>query len=133
MTLRLLGRYGLRDYDLGFHQRDTKFWTIGTHLEWKLSEKIEMALGYHYERGLADGRHQPELRDDISYYNHFATGELMIDLTEQVGVEMAVHYEFNGYTTGIEGDERKGEHENVVQGDIFTTWKVTDIIELTAG
>lgn len=133
VTIRLLGRYGLREYDSGFHQRDTKFWTIGTHVEWALTKKIELALGYHYERGLADGRHQTELRDDISYFNHFASGELMIELTEQVGLEMGVHYEFNGFTTGITEDERNGEHENVVQGDILATYKVTDAIEFTAG
>ncbi len=133
VTIRLLGRYGLRNYDSGFQQRDTKFWTVGTHVEWALTKKIEVALGYHYERGLADGRRQPELRDDISYYNHFASGELTIELTEQVGLEMGVHYEFNGYTTGIAGDERNGEYENVVQGDILTTYKVTNAIELTAG
>jgi len=133
ITLRLLGRYGLRNYDKAFEQRDTKFWTIGTHMEWALTHTIGFALGYHYERGLADGRHQSELEDDISYYNHFATGELAIELTEQIGLEMGVHYEFNGWTTGIDEDERNGEHENIVQGDILTTYKVTDAIGLQAG
>jgi len=133
ITLRLLGRYGLRNYDKAFDQRDTKFWTIGTHLEWALTHTVGFALGYHYERGLADGRHQPELKDDVSYYNHFATGELEIELTEQVALELGVHYEFNGWTTGIEEDERKGEHENLVQGDIATRYQVTESIQMTAG
>ena len=133
ITLRLLGRYGLRNYDKAFDQRDTKFWTIGTHLEWELTHTVGFALGYHYERGLADGRHQPELKDDISYYNHFATGELEIELTEQLGLELAVDYEFNGYTTGIEGDERRGQNEKVVQGDIATRYQATEAIQLTAG
>ena len=133
VTLRFLGRYGLRNYNKAFDQRDTKFWTIGTHLEWALTHTVDVALGYHYERGLADGRHQPELKDDISYYNHFATGELEIELTEQVGLELGVHYEFNGWTTGIAGDERKGQHENLVQGDIATRYQVTEAIQTTAG
>jgi len=133
ITVRLLGRYGLRNYDKAFDQRNTKFWTIGTHLEWALTHTVGFALGYHYERGLADGRHQPELKDDISYYNHFATAELEIELTEQVGLELGMHYEFNGWTTGIDGDERKGQHENIVQGDILTTYKVTDALGLQAG
>jgi hypothetical protein len=133
ITLRLLGRYGLRNYDKAFEQRDTKFWTIGAHLEWALTPTVGFALGYHYERGLADGRHQPELKDHISYYNHFATGELEIELTEQVGLELGVHYEFNGWTTGIDGDERKGQHENLVQGDIATRYQVTEAIQMTAG
>ena len=133
ITLRLLGRYGLRNYDKAFDQRDTTFWTIGTHLEWALTHTVGFALGYHYERGLADGRHQPELEDDISYFNHFATGELEIELTEQVGLELAVHYEFNGFTTGIEEDERRGQNEKVVQGDIATRYQVTEAIQMTAG
>jgi hypothetical protein len=133
ITLRLLGRYGLRNYDKAFDQRDTTFWTIGTHLEWALTHSVDFALGYHYERGLADGRHQTELKDDISYYNHFATGELEIELTEQIGLEFGVHYEFNGWTTGIEEDERKGEHENLVQGDIGTRYQITEAIQMTAG
>ncbi|MDH4193610.1 MAG: hypothetical protein OEY80_13035 [Nitrospirota bacterium] len=129
----LYGRYGLREYDKPFTERDTRFWTIGTHVEWPLTEKIGMALGYHYERGLADGRKQPELKDDISYYNHFVTGELEFEFTESIGVEMALHYEFNGWTTGISEDERKGQHENVIQGDIAARYRVNEVLQVTAG
>ena len=131
--LILYGRYGLREYDKPFTQRDTRFWTIGTHVEWPLTKKIGLALGYHYERGLADGRKQPELKDDISYYNHFVTGELEYEITEHLGVEMALHYEFNGWTTGILGDERKGQHENVIQGDIAARYRVNEVLQVTAG
>jgi hypothetical protein len=133
ITVGLLGRYGIRKYNKAFDERNTKFWTIGTHLEWALTHKVGFALGYHYERGLADGRHQPELKDDISYYNHFATGELEFELTEQLGLEFGVHYEFNGWTTGIEGDERKGQHENLVQGDMVTRYQITKAFQMTAG
>ena len=131
--LILYGRYGLREYDKPFRERDTRFWTIGTHVEWPLTKKIGLALGYHYERGLADGRKQPELKDDIPYYNHFVTGELEYEITEHLGLEMALHYEFNGWTTGISGDERKGQHENVVQGDIAVRYRVNKVLQVTAG
>jgi len=131
--LILYGRYGLREYDKPFTERDTRFWTIGTHVEWPLTQKIGVALGYHYERGLADGRKQPELQDDISYYNHFVTGELEYEIMEHFGLEMAVHYEFNGWTTGISGDERKGEHENIIQGDIAVRYRVNDTLQVTYG
>ena len=131
--LILYGRYGLREYDKPFTQRDTRFWTIGTHVEWPLTEKIELALGYHYERGLADGRKQPDLKDDISYYNHFVTGELGLEITERLGLEIALHYEFNGWTTGLEGDERKGEHENIIQGDIVMRYQANETIQITGG
>lgn len=131
--LILYGRFGLRDYDKPFRQRDTRFWTIGTHVEWAPTQKIGLALGYHYERGLADGRKQPELQDDISYFNHFVTGEFEYEITERLRLEMGLHYEFNGWTTGIQGDERKGQHENVIQGDIVSRYRVNEGLQLTAG
>ena len=131
--LILYGRYGLREYDKPFTERDTRFWTIGTHVEWPLTKKMEIALGYHYERGLADGRKQIALKDDISYYNHFVTGELDIEITESINLELALHYEFNGWTTGIPGDERNGEHENIIQGDIALWYRVNETFHCTAG
>lgn len=133
LRLILYGRYGLRDYDKPFRQRDTRFWTIGTHVEWTPTQKIGLALGYHYERGLADGRKQPELQDDTSYFNHFVTGEFEYEITERLSLEMGLHYEFNGWTTGIQGDERKGQHENVIQGDIASRYSVNEVLQLTAG
>jgi len=131
--LILFGRYGLRKYDKPFTQRDTNFWTIGTHVEWSFTDTVDMAIGYHYERGLADGRKQPELKDDISYNNHFVTGELGFEITKNIGLEMAVHYEFNGWTTDIQGDERNGQHENVIQGDIIVRYRVNQAFQMTAG
>lgn len=131
--LILFGRYGLRNYDKPFTQRNTQFWTIGTHVEWSPTETIDLALGYHYERGLADGRKQPELKDDISYNNHFVTGELGIEMTKNIQLEMALHYEFNGWTTDIQGDERNGQHENVIQGDIVVRYHVSQTLQMTAG
>ena len=42
--LILYGRYGLREYDKPFTERDTRFWTIGMHVEWPLTEKIGLPL-----------------------------------------------------------------------------------------
>jgi len=133
ITLILYGRYGLRRYTHAFDQRNTDFWTIGTHLEWEACDHIELALGYHYERGLADGRNQPLLKDDISYFNHFITAELTIELLKELSLEFALDYERNGFTTGIVDDERKGEHEDVVSGDISLVYELTDTAALTAG
>ncbi len=131
--LILFSRYGLRNYDKPFTQRDTQFWTIGTHVEWSLTDTIDLALGYHYERGLADGRRQPELKDDISYNNHFVTGEVGLKITKNLSMEMALHYEFNGWTTDIQGDERNGQHENIIQGDIIVRYHVNQAFQMTAG
>ena len=133
VTLKLYSRIGIRRYNDAFQQRDTDFWTIGTHLEWDVSHRVDLMFGYHYERGLADGRNQPALKDDVSYFNHFATAELEVELMKRLGLEAGIHYEFNGWTTGIVGDERNGEHEQVVVGDIGLLYELTEAIELTAG
>ena len=133
LTIILYGRYGLRRYTDAFDQRNTDFWTIGTHLEWEACDHVELALGYHYERGLADGRKQPLLKDDISYFNHFVTAELTIELLKELSLEFALDYERNSFTTGIAGDERDGEHEDVVSGDISLVYELTDAAALTTG
>ena len=90
-------------------------------------------MGYHYERGLADGRKEPALKDDISYFNHFVTAELVINLMKALSLELVLDYERNGFTTGIVDDERNGEHEDVVSGDITLAYELTETAELIAG
>ena len=50
-------------------------------------EHYALVFGYHYERGLADGRNQPQFRDDVSYINHYATIGLEAEVTDQLLVE----------------------------------------------
>ena len=54
--LRGYGRYGTRRYNQEFQQRDTDFWTIGLHAGWDVLDAVQLMLGYHYERGRADGK-----------------------------------------------------------------------------
>ncbi|WP_455243932.1 hypothetical protein, partial [Petrachloros mirabilis] len=67
IEVSLLGRYGLRRYNEAFAHRDTNFWTVGPHLDWRLSHRVKLGLAYHYERGLADGRKLAQFEDDVSY------------------------------------------------------------------
>lgn len=133
VTIAFYGRYGLRRYNKSFEERDTDFWTIGTHLEWGVSNRVKLAFGYHYERGFADGRHQPELKDDLSYINNFVTSELNIELMKHLELEMAMHYERNDWTTNINGDKRNNQHEIVAQGDFAIRYKLNNTVELTTG
>jgi hypothetical protein len=133
LTLFLLGRYGIRRYNDAFQQRDMNFWTIVSHMEWEVSDAIKLVLGYHYERGLADGRKHPALKDDISYFNHFVTAELTVELQERLEVELGVDFEHNGWTTGIIGDERREQQENEVQGEIDLRYDLTDAFQVITG
>jgi hypothetical protein len=131
--VRLLARYGARLYNDAFSQRDTTFWTLGPHVVWHFSERVALVLGYHYERGLADGRNEPEFRDDTSYINHYATLGLEAELSERLLVEAGVHFERNNWTSGIEGDERKGGHETVWQGEVTVRYYIAERFALLAG
>jgi len=133
LEVRLLGRYGLRRYNDAFAQRDTDFWTIGPHLDWRIAPSVKLGLGYHYERGLADGRNQPQLEDDVSYVNHYASADLDLKIMEQLSLLLAFHYERNNWTSGIVGDERNGGHEDIIQGEIILVRQVTERIRLFGG
>ena len=133
LEVKLLGRYGLRRYNEAFAQRDTNFFTIGPHVDWRLSPRVMLGLGYHYERGLADGRNEPQLEDDVSYVNHYVTAELDIELMDRWSLLMAAHYERNNWTSGIPGDERNGGHENIAQGEMILVRQVSDHIRMFGG
>lgn len=133
LEVKLLGRFGLRRYNDAFEQRDTNFWTIGPHLEWRMSPRVKFGLGYHYERGLADGRNQPELEDDVSYINHYFTTDLDVELTEHLSLLMAAHYERNIWTSALAGDERNGAHEDIFQGELILVQQVAERVRIFAG
>lgn len=133
LEVKLLGRYGLRRYNEAFAQRDTNFFTIGPHVDWRLSPRVTLGLGYHYERGLAEGRNEPELEDDVSYVNHYVTAELDIELMDRLSLLMGAHYERNNWTSGIAGDERNGGHENIVQGEMILVRQVSEHVRVFGG
>jgi len=133
LEVRLLARYGLRRYNENFSQRNTDFWTIGPHVEWKILPRVKLGISYHYERGLADGRNQPQFEDDVSYVNNYASADLDIELLEQLTLMTAFHYERNNWTSGIVGDERMGAHETVYQGDVTLVQRLTETARVFAG
>jgi hypothetical protein len=133
LELRLLTRYGLRRYNEAFVERNTDFWTVGPHLEWRVAPRVKVGVSYHYERGLADGRNQPQLKDDVSYVNHYGSADLEVELTKRVSFATAFHYERNNWTSGIPGDERQGAHENIFQGDAVLYYRLSDLARLGLG
>ena len=48
-------------------------------------------------------------------------------------LETALHYERNNWTTGIVGDPRNGQHEDILQGDIALVYQLTHAVDLTMG
>lgn len=133
LTLRLLGRYGSRDYNAAFQQRDTTLWTIGPHVEWAAASWLDVTVGYHYERGLADGRNQPLIADDVSYVNHYVALGLLFKPAEHTGLFLGMDYEQNIFTTTLVGDDRRGEVEHVYQWELEYRRKLADFMTATAG
>ena len=129
LSLQLLGRYGLRRFNEAFAERNTDFWTIGSHVGWRVTHMIVLGLSYHFERGLAEGRSQPQFADDTSYVNHYLTADVDVELTERLSLLTAVHYELNNWTSGLMGDERNGAHEDIYQGDMRLAYRLTDSLQ----
>jgi hypothetical protein len=129
LSVRLLGRYGMRRYNEAFSERNMDFWTIGPHVDWRVAPKIKLGLSYHYERGLAEGRHQPQFEDDTSYINHYLSADVDVELTERLSLFTAVDFEHNIWTSRLAGDERNGAHENIYEGDLTLAYRLTDFIQ----
>jgi hypothetical protein len=129
LSVRLLGRYGLRRYNESFSERDANFWTIGPHVEWRVIRIVKLGLSYHYERGLAEGRNQPQFADDTSYINHYLSADADVELTERLSLLTTFHFEYNIWTSTLTGDERNGAHENIYQGELILSYRLTDSVQ----
>jgi hypothetical protein len=126
LTVRLLGRYGLRKYNEPFQHRDTEFWTLGPHLEWLITSGIELLAGYHYEQGTAASPMRARFPDEISYINHYASAELKIRLLEKLTGLFIFDYETNAFTTRRIEDEHFGASENFYQGEIELAYELDE-------
>ncbi|MEQ1635472.1 MAG: hypothetical protein ABL903_02200 [Methylococcales bacterium] len=124
LTIRILGRYGLRHYNAPFEHRNTQFWTVGPHLEWDISPGIELLLGYHYERGMADHQRTINVDDDISYINHYASAELKIKIAGRLSGVFIIDYEKNDFTSQYVNDEHRGASENLFQGEVEFLYEI---------
>lgn len=133
LGFQLLARYGSRRYDPAFAQRDLDFWTLGPHLSWKPLAELTWLVGYHFERGLADGRRQPWLADDVSYDNNFVSTELEYEFAERNRLTLGLHYELNDWLSRQARDARYGTCENVYQGEILLSYDFSALTRLYGG
>jgi len=133
LTVRLLGRYGLRNYNEPFQHRDTQFWTLGPHIEWLISSDIELLLGYHHELGTAEYKKAVNFNDNVSYINHYASAELKIRLLERLSSVFIVDYEKNTFSSNNVNDEHHGAAENVYQGEIELLYELDESATVKLG
>jgi hypothetical protein len=116
VTGALVGRYGLRLYNEAFAERDTHFYSVGPRLEYRAASWVTFTLGYLYERGLADGRQEPQFMDDVSYYLHFLSFDTEIRLTSKLALTLTYVYVHKTFTSDIVGDTHLGRQDYTNQG-----------------
>lgn len=133
VVVRILSRYGTRTFNEQFAQRDSKFWTIGAHMEWEIRPGIEFMIGYHYERGLANGRKQPEFGEDTSSFTHYVEAEIKVRVTDKLSLKFGADLERNSYTSGILDDDFRGALDKFYQGEFEARYALNDAVDLTLG
>lgn len=132
-VVTLVGRYGLRFYNEVFSERDTNFWTVGPQLRQQVRPWLTLTLSYLYERGLADGRNEPQFKDDISYYQHLVSVGTLFQLSRKLSLDLAYVYRRKEFTSGIVGDSNRGVNDVTNQGTAEFRYLLTDAAAATLG
>ena len=133
LTATLVGRYGLRQFNDVFAERDTTFWTSGPQLEWRINSRLMLATAYLYERGLADGRQEVQFKDDVSYRQHFASVGATVLLNPVWSVTVGYAYRRKVFTSEIAGDSNRGVVDTTHQGSAELRYEVSQAAAMTLG
>ena len=128
-----VGRYGLRIFNNVFSERGTNFWTLGPQVEWRAQSGLAVTWSYLYERGLADGRHEVQFKDDVSYVQHFASLEVDVPLGGRFSLDLAYAFRRKEFTSGIVGDSNRGVVDSTHQGTSELRYRLNDATSLTLG
>lgn len=129
----LVGRYGLRFFNQAFSERDTKFYTVGPRLRYRPVSWATITFDYLYERGLADGRDQPQFKDDVSYRQHFVSLGTVFQLTAPLSLELTYAFREKQFTSEIAGDSARGEIDDLHQGNAELHYDVSAAARVTLG
>ena len=116
VTAALIGRYGLRFYNESFAERDTKFWTVGPRVDYRVLNWLSVTFSYLYERGLADGRQETQFADDISYYLHMVSVGTEFRLNSRLNLDLLYVHRRKTFTSGIIGDTHLDRIDTTHQG-----------------
>lgn len=129
----LVGRYGLRQFNEAFAERDTTFWTVGPQLEWGATSRITLILAYLFEQGVADGREQVQFKDDVSYRQHFASVGATVQVTSPLSLSVGYAYRRKEFTSEIVGDSNRGVVDTTHQGFVECQYRLSPAALLTLG
>jgi hypothetical protein len=133
LTATLVGRYGLRQFNDVFAERDTTFWTSGPQLEWIVNPWLALTTAYLYERGLADGRQEVQFKDDVSYRQHFASLGATARMSTSLSVTVGYAYRRKVFTSEIAGDSNRGVVDTTHQGSAELRYEMSQAAAMTLG
>lgn len=129
----LVGRYGLRQFNDVFAERDTTFWSAGPQVDWIVGPRVTLSLAYLFEQGLADGREQTQFRDDVSYRQHFTSIGATVQLTEPLSLLVGYAYRRKEFTSEIAGDSNRGVVDTTHQGSAELQYRLSGAAIMTLG
>ncbi len=132
-VVTMIGRGGMRLYNEAFAERDTRFWTVGPHLSYALSDRVITSLGYLFERGYADGAGDTRFNDDISYQQHVMSASADAGLTDVLSLHLLYLYRRKDFTSDLVGDTHLNRHDDTHQGAAELRYAVTQTATLTLG
>lgn len=131
--LTLVTRGGLRLYNDAFAERDTKFWTVGPHVSYVVSDRVTASLGYLFERGYADGAGDTRYNDDVSYRQHVVSADVDTRLTEALSLHLLYLYRRKDFTSDLVGDTHLNRHDDTHQGAAELRYFVSSAASVTLG
>lgn len=132
-SVTMTTRFGLRLYNDIFAERDTFFYTLGPHVDYAARPNLTLSLGYHYERGLADGQGDTRFNDDISYRQHFVSAGGDLRMTPKLSLNLMYAFRRKDFTTDLVGDTHLGRRDTTHQGTAELRYAFTDATGITLG
>jgi hypothetical protein len=132
-TATLVGRYGLRLYNDAFAERDTKFWTLGPQIAFGATSWLTLTVAYLYERGLADGRQEVQVRDDVSYQQHFLTVGSTFLLGRGFFLDLGYAYRRKDFTSDLAGDSNRGVVDTTHAGSAELRYRMSSAASVIVG
>ncbi len=130
-TVALIGRYGLRLYNQPFVERDTTFYTGGGQVGYLAAPWARLTLAYLYERGLADGRGNQQLKDDVSYIQNFISFNTALRLADPLSLDLTYVYRLTDFTSTIIGDSHRHRQDVTNQGRAELRYTATKALNLS--
>ena len=115
-TATLVGRYGLRSYNEAFAERDTRFWTAGPRLTYRVTAWATASLTYLYERGIADGAGDARFNDDVSYRLHHVSADVEFQLGPSWSLTLTYAFQRKNFTSELRMDTHFERQDSLHQG-----------------